>query len=56
MFLQEMARRGVAGVSEIMVLRPCSVVGIKRDGSGWVLDVELLEKEPIPHAMDVVGL
>lgn len=56
LLLQEIARRGVAGVSEVTGLRPCSVVGIKREGSGWSLEVELLEKESIPRGMDVIGL
>lgn len=36
--------------------KPSGVVGINKSDSGWVVEVELIEKESIPSSMDVLGL
>ncbi len=36
--------------------KPSGVVGIKKGESGWVVEVELIEKESVPSSMDVLGL
>ncbi len=52
----EIACHGLRAMAEITGLAPAGVVGLRREGDGWHLSVELVEKESIPHAMDVLGL
>ncbi len=51
--IAESALNTIAGMTKH---KPSGVVGIKKSESGWVVEVELIEKESIPNSMDVLGL
>jgi len=51
--IAESALNAIAGVTKH---KPSGVVGIKKGESGWVVEMELIEKESIPPSMDVLGL
>ena len=43
-------------MGELTGLAPGTVVQVTPEQSGWHLQVEMVEKESIPHAMDILGL
>lgn len=54
--LTDAVRGGVAALTALTGLKVSGVVGIRPEGDGWLLSVELVEKESVPHALDVLGL
>lgn len=56
MHLETIMRRGLDGLVRVTGLRLSSVVGMESADDGWQLTVELIEKESIPRAMDILGL
>lgn len=56
MHLETIVQRGLDGLVHITGLRASSVVGLESVDGGWLLTVELVEKESIPRALDILGL
>lgn len=56
MQLEAIVRRGLDGLVRITGLRSASVVGLESANGGWLLSVELVEKESIPRGMDILAL
>lgn len=56
MMLEGVAKRGLRAISEITGLKVSGVVALRREDEGWEIRVELVEKESIPHGMDVLGI
>lgn len=56
MHLEAIIQRGLDGLVRITGLRPSSVVGLESADGGWEMKVELVEKESIPRAMDILAL
>lgn len=54
--LDDVLRRGVARMQETTRLGLATIVAIEPIDEGWHLQVELVEKESIPHGMDILGL
>lgn len=56
MGLQEVVQRAV---QELVELTGCSLSGVTaacRQGDGWLLRVELVERRGVPDSMDLLGL
>jgi hypothetical protein len=53
---EKVIRAGARHLEELTGLRLAAVVGFEPAENGWRLQAELVEKESIPHAMDVLGL
>lgn len=55
MSLERVARTGLAELVAVTGRERAAVIGLEPEGTGWRLTVELVEKESIPRAMDVLG-
>jgi hypothetical protein len=54
--LEQVIRLGTSRMQEVTNLQFSTVVAVEPSDDGWHLQVELVEKESIPHGMDVLGL
>lgn len=54
--LDDAVRRGVARMQETTKLGLATIVAIEPLDEGWHMQIELVEKESIPHGMDILGL
>lgn len=54
--MEKVVISGSTALETLTHLRLASVAGVEPSESGWHLQVELVEKESIPHAMDILGL
>lgn len=53
--MDQLARMGTQKVLELTGLQLSSVIGMVREEGEWRLSLELVEKESIPRAMDILG-
>ena len=56
MSLDQLIRQGTDHMHELTKLVFSTVVGVEPQEGGWHLQLEFIEKESIPHGMDVLGL
>jgi len=56
MNMQEIAEKVKKELAELTNFKSPSLVGVKKEGGGWVLSIELVEKNSIPDGMDILGL
>ncbi|MEW6546658.1 MAG: gas vesicle protein GvpO [Bacillota bacterium] len=53
--LDQLVRAGTQKVLELTGLQLSSVTGMVREEGQWRLSLELVEKQSIPRAMDILG-
>jgi hypothetical protein len=51
----QLARRAMNTLAELVGCPAEGVTGIRRDGDGWVVEVEVLEVERVPETSDVLA-
>ena len=56
MTMKEIAEKAKKEVADLTGFKSPSLVGVKKEGGGWVLSIELVEKNSIPEGMDILGL
>lgn len=56
MSMKEIAEKAKKEVADLTGFTSSSLVGAKKEGGGWVLSIELVEKKSIPEGMDILGL
>jgi hypothetical protein len=56
MTMKEIAEKAKKEVADLTGFKSPSLVGAKKDGGGWILSIELVEKNSIPEGMDILGL
>ena len=54
--LEQVIRLGASRMQEMTNLQFSTMVAVEPSDDGWHLQLELVEKESIPHGMDVLGL
>jgi hypothetical protein len=54
--LEKIAESALNSVASLTKRKPSGVVAINKSEGGWIVQVELVEKESIPSSMDVLGL
>lgn len=54
--LDQVIRLGASRMQEMTNLQLSTVVAVEPLDDGWHMQIELVEKESIPHGMDVLGL
>ena len=54
--LDQVLQAGVGRLQVVTKLGLSSVCGVEPHEEGWHVQVELVEKESIPHGMDILGL
>ncbi len=54
--MADIVKVGQRQLGKLTGLRLANVVQVAPEESGWHLRLELVEKESIPHAMDILGL
>ncbi|MBC7339146.1 MAG: gas vesicle protein [Firmicutes bacterium] len=53
--IEQLIRAGTQKLLELTGLQLSSVIGMAREEGEWRLTLELVEKESIPKAMDILG-
>lgn len=56
MAMKEIAEKAKKEVAELTGFQSPSLVGVKKEGGGWIFSIELVEKNSIPEGMDILGL
>lgn len=54
--IKEILENAKFQLKELTGFDAVSVTSIKKEGEGWVIAVEMLEKKGIPDRMDILGL
>ncbi len=54
--LEEIAETAMSTVAALTKLKPAGVVGLAKSEDKWIVKIELVEKESIPSALDILGL
>jgi hypothetical protein len=53
--MRQVIEAAVAGLS-ILRLRVSSVISVNRDGEGWRVEVEVVERRSVPDTSDLLGV
>ncbi|MCL6450446.1 MAG: gas vesicle protein [Acetobacteraceae bacterium] len=53
--LDQLVRAGTQRIAELTGLGVSTVTGMTREEDRWRLSLELVEKQSVPHAMDILG-
>lgn len=56
MSMKETAEKAKKELVELTGFKSPSLVGVKKEGGGWIFSIELVEKNSIPEGMDILGL
>lgn len=54
--IKRIVETGVRELEDATGLKRAGVVGVSREGDGWRIRVEMVEKRSIPEGMDILGL
>ena len=54
--LEQVLQVAASRLQALTKLPLASICGVERQDEGWHVQVELVEKESIPHGMDILGL
>ncbi|MBU4369830.1 gas vesicle protein [Candidatus Parcubacteria bacterium] len=52
---KELTEKAKKQVADLTGFKEPAGIGIKKDKEGWVVTIEIVEKESIPRGMDVLG-
>lgn len=58
MAIKDIAEKAKKELADLTGFKSPSLVGVRKadKGSGWIFEIEVVEKKSIPDGMDVIGL